>query len=121
MNSKHNWPAWRIALTVLNLIALVLSGVLSWHYLQGGPIAGCNGENSCEQVLGSQWSLVAGTVPVSALALGVYLAMFVTSFFIGHATETSLRRFAWSAMLIIAGAIGGSAIWFIIVQKWIIK
>ncbi len=59
-----------------------------------------------------------GVLPVSGLAVGVYLAMLVAGFFIGQATELSIRRLAWSAMLVLVGSIAGSAIWFIIVQKW---
>jgi hypothetical protein len=60
-------------------------------------------------------------IPVCGLALGVYFALLVASLFIGSATETPVRRMAWSAMLILAGAIAGGAIWFTILQKWIIR
>lgn len=46
--------------------------------------------------------------------------MLVSSFFIGPSTEDSVRRMAWCAMLIIVGAAAGSAVWFTILQKWII-
>ena len=94
---------------------------MSWHYLAGGTIAGCGGGSPCEQVLSSHWSTIAGILPVSGLATGVYLAMLVAGLFIGPATEESLRRLAWSMMLILAGSIAGSAIWFTILQKWIIR
>jgi uncharacterized membrane protein len=64
--------------------------------------------------------MIAGTLPVSGLAMGVYLAMLVAGIFIGPATEAPVRRLAWSVMLILAGSVAGSAIWFTIVQKWII-
>ena len=93
---------------------------MSWHYLKGGSMIGCGGGSPCEQVLNSQWSTIAGILPVSGLAVGVYLALLVTNFFIGPATEASIRRLAWSVMLIIAGSVAGSAIWFTILQKWVI-
>lgn len=104
----------------LNVIALVLSAILSWHYLKGGSMFGCDGASLCEQVLSSRWSVIAGRVPVSGLAMGVYLAMLIACLHIGPAMEGSLRRLAWAVLLILAGAIVGMAIWFTVVQKWMI-
>jgi uncharacterized membrane protein len=115
----HSWPLWRWILTGLNILALVLSVLMSWHYLKGGPMIGCDGGSACEQVLNSQWSNI-GIFPISGLAVGVYLALLVSGLFIGWETELSLRRLAWKVMLILAGAVTGSAIWFTIVQKWFI-
>jgi hypothetical protein len=63
---------------------------------------------------------VAGVLPVSGLAAGTYLAMLVASFFIGPATAAPDQRLAWGAMLVLVGAAAGSAVWFTIVQKWVI-
>ena len=93
---------------------------MGWHYLAGGSVIGCGGGSSCEQVLSSRWSTIGGVLPVSGLAAGAYLAMLAASLFIGPATETPVRRLAWSAMLVIVGAAAGSAVWFIILQKWVI-
>jgi thiol-disulfide isomerase/thioredoxin len=46
--------------------------------------------------------------------------MLVAGFFIGPTTEVSVRRLAWRAMLILAGSVTGSAVWFTYVQKWVI-
>ena len=116
----HSWPWWRWILTGFNMLALVLSAVMSWHHLAGGSMIGCGGGSPCEQVLSSHWSMIAGILPVSGLAMGVYLAMLVAGIFIGPATEAPIRRLAWSVLLILAGSVAGSAIWFTIVQKWII-
>lgn len=107
-------------MVVLNALALVLSAIMSWHYLAGGPMIGCGGGSPCEQVLSSRWSAIAGIIPVSGLAAGVYLAMLVANLFIGRSSEAPLRNLAWSVMLILAGSIAGSAIWFTILQKWVI-
>jgi uncharacterized membrane protein/protein-disulfide isomerase len=107
-------------LTGLSLLGLGLSCRLSWHYLTGGPVIGCGGGDACDQVLNSRWSSVAGVLPVSGLAAGVYLTLLVAGFFIGPTGEASVRRLAWRAMLLLAGAAAGSGVWFIIVQKWII-
>ena len=117
---QKSWPWWRWILTGLNTLALVMSAILSWHYLEGGSMIGCRGGSPCDQVIHSQWSMVAGVLPVSGLAVGTYLALFIASLFIGPATEASIRRLAWSVMLILVGSVAGSAIWFTIVQRWII-
>jgi hypothetical protein len=46
--------------------------------------------------------------------------MLIANLFIGPATEVPIRRLAWSAMLVLVGSVAGSAIWFTILQKWII-
>jgi uncharacterized membrane protein len=117
---QHSWPWWRGVLTGLNILAFVLSAILSWHYLEGESIIGCVAGSQCDNVLNSQWSAIAGVLPVSGLAMGVYLAMFAASFFISTTTEASVRRLAWSIMVLMAGSIAGSAIWFTVIQKWIV-
>jgi uncharacterized membrane protein len=114
------WPWWRWIMTGLNMLALVLSAIMSWHFLVGGLMVGCGGGSPCEKVLNSQWSTIAGILPISGLAFGVYLAILAASLFIGPSSEAPIRRLAWSVMLILAGSIAGSAIWFTILQKWII-
>ena len=117
---KRNMPWWHLIIIVLIVVALILSAVMSWHYLMGGSMVGCTGGSPCDLVLNSQWSTIAGILPISGLAVGIYMALLTASFFIGSSTESTIRELAWKAMLIIAGAIAGSAIWFTIVQKWII-
>ena len=120
---KHfqgSWPWWRCILTGLNIVALFISLILSWHYLERGSLVGCSGGSPCEQVLNSRWSTIAGILPVSGLATGVYLAILVAGFFIGPATESPIRHLAWSAMLILVGSVAGSAIWFSFIQEQII-
>jgi uncharacterized membrane protein len=117
---QRSWPWWRRILTLLNIGALGLSVILSLHFLKGGPMVGCGGGSPCEHVLHSQWSMIAGILPVSGLAVGVYLAMLVAGFFIVPPTEAPIRRQAWGVMLILAGSVAGSAIWFTIIQKWVI-
>ena len=117
---QRAWPWWRLIMTGLICLALVLSAVMSWHYLAGGSMIGCGGGSPCEQVLSSHWSAIAGILPVSGLAMGAYLAMLVASLFIGPGTEAQIRRLAWGIILILTGSVAGSAIWFTIIQKWVI-
>jgi uncharacterized membrane protein len=118
--SARSWPWWRWVLTGLSVLALALSAYLSWHYLRGTSVIGCGGGNACDQVLGSRWSSIGGRLPISGLAAGAYLAIVVASFFIGPRTAAPDRRLAWGALLLLTGAAAGSAVWFTIVQKWIL-
>lgn len=117
---QRSWPLWRWLMTGLNVIALLLSIIMSWHYLKGGSMIGCGTGSPCEQVLVSKWSTIAGILPVSGLAVGVYLTMLVCGYFIHSDTEAPIRSIAWSVMLLLAGSVAGSVIWFTILQKWII-
>ena len=102
--------------TGLNLLTLVLSAILSWHYIKGGSMVGCGGGSPCDMVLSSRWSTIAGVLPVSGLAMGVYLAMLVAGLFVGPTTEPPIRRLAWRVLLVLAGSVAGSALWFIFIQ-----
>jgi len=104
----------------LLVLGLALSCYLGWHYVMGGVVIGCGGGSPCEEVLSSRWSAIGGVVPVSGLAAGAYLAMLVASFCLGPETEAAVRQLAWRAILVLSGAAAGSAVWFIIVQKWYI-
>jgi len=46
--------------------------------------------------------------------------MLIASLFIGPGTEPQVRQLAWGAMLVLVGTAGGSAVWFTILQKWVI-
>src|SRR5471032_1402921 len=117
---RPSWPWWRWVLTGLSVLGLALSAYLGWHYVVGGSVIGCGGGSPCDQVLNSRWSTIGGVLPVSGLAAGAYLAMLVALFFVGPVTEAPVRRLAWRAMLVLVGAAAGSAVWFTIVQKWVI-
>lgn len=107
-------------MTGLSALGLALSAYLGWHYVMGGTVLGCNGGSSCDQVLGSKWSAIGGVVPVSGLAAGAYLAIFLASFNLGPDSEASVRQLAWRAILVLVAAAAGCAVWFTIVQKWFI-
>ncbi len=118
---RRSWPWWRWVLTGLSALALGLSGYLGWHYLVGGSVIGCGGGSPCDQVLNSRWSTIGGVLPVSGLAAGAYLAILAASLYIGPATAAPVRRLAWRAILILLGAAAGSAVWFTILQEWVIE
>lgn len=98
--------------------ALVLSGYLGWHSIVGRAVVGCGGGSPCDQVLNSRWSVFAGDLPVSGLAAGGYLAMLIALCFLGPTAPVPVRRLAWQAVLVLAGAAAGSAVWFTGLQAW---
>ncbi|HOK96566.1 MAG TPA: vitamin K epoxide reductase family protein [Anaerohalosphaeraceae bacterium] len=114
------WPWWRWILTGMSALGLALSLYLSWHDIADAPMIGCSGGSSCDRVLSSRWSSIAGLVPVSGLAAGAYGALLTAVFFIGTAAEKPIRHLAWAVLLVIAGAAAGCAVWFTILQKWVI-
>lgn len=114
------WPAWRIAIACLSSLALILSVMLSWHFLKGGAMIGCDGGSPCQQVLNSKWSVIAGVLPISGLAAGIYLALLFAVFFSVPGEDLQVRKLAWRSMIVLSGAIIGSALWFTILQKWFI-
>lgn len=97
-----------------------MSTILSWHFMTGEKMPGCGGGSSCDSVLNSKWSMIAGILPVSGLAVGVYLAMLFAVFFIGSDTEEEIRNLAWKVILVLVGSVAGGAIWFIVLLKWFI-
>ncbi len=119
--SREGRPWWNWATTSVSALALALSTYLGWHSLRGGHVIGCDGGRPCDQVLSSRWSTIGGVLPVSGLAAGVYLAMLIASLSVGPSGVLAVRQLAWRAMLLLAGAIAGSAVWFIIVQLWLVK
>jgi uncharacterized membrane protein len=104
----------------MSAIALALCAYLSLHYLLGASVIGCAGGNSCDQLLSSRWATIGGLLPVSGLAAGTYLAILAASLFTGPAAAAPDRRLAWSAMLILVGAATGSAVWFTVIQRWVV-
>lgn len=104
-------------MALLGAMALILSTFMVRHALSGAGLMGCNAGSSCDTVLGSRWSSLFGILPVSALALGVYLAVLVCLAFL---RDRQLAPLVWKILLVLAGAISGSAVWFFILQKWML-
>ena len=118
---KRSRTVGRTALAVLGSAALLLSVLLSLHQLAGGHMPGCSGGTSCDEVLQSRWSMLAGILPVSSLAVGVYLAFLLTLYFTQAASEEPIRLLAWKILTLLSGVVVGSAVWFVLVQLILIK
>ena len=102
---------------LLGAVALVLCIVMALHSIRGTAMIGCGAGSSCDRVLSGRWSSLLGIVPVAALATGVYLALLLCLYFL---KDRELSPIIWKMLLLFGGAIVGSAIWFFILQKWVI-
>ena len=103
-------------------IVLVLSIILCLHSITGRGLTGCSQGTSCNQVLGSRWSFLFGNIPVSALATGAYLMLFSCLLLIDRpGTGPDTQRLLYHLTLFLSGAIAGSAVWFIGLQRNIIR
>lgn len=96
-------PLFGMAVIATALLALGVSGYLTWVHWHDGTVAGCG--TGCAAVAASRWSAVFAVVPVAACGALAWL------FLLGCAV---LRR--WGAALLCSGVIAGGALWFAFVQ-----
>ena len=113
-------PTALLVVRVLLTAALLLACYLLWVSVSGGGVAGCGPESSCDRVLHSRWSRWLG-LPVSALALPLYLAMLAGTWRLGPATLPAAQRTAWCWLIPSALAVAGAALWFVAVQAFVIR
>ena len=114
---------WVLVLAIASAIALASSGYLTYVALTSSKIAGCGGGRlfNCGHVISSRWSLWFG-IPVSLLAVGLYLGL-VISMLVGASQKfsSSVRHVGWAITSILAIAAGLSAIWFISLQVFVLN
>lgn len=113
---------WQWVTALLSVVALVLCCIMTAHGIGAAGLIGCVAGSSCDAVLGSRWSMLAGVVPVSGLAVGVWLAMLVclSCSVLLREKDAETAELAGKLMVLLAGIILGSAVWFISVQVFII-
>ena len=112
----------RKTMVVLTAIVLLLSVILCIHSVSGHGLIGCNQGTNCNIVLGSRWSFLFGIIPVSALAAGAYLTLLACILLTDSKwTGPQEQEFLFHAILVLSGAITGSAIWFIWLQSQMIR
>ncbi|MFP4144067.1 MAG: vitamin K epoxide reductase family protein [Phycisphaeraceae bacterium] len=114
-------PAWlRWPVRLLACVAIGFTIVLLRESLVGGvSLPGCAPGSGCDEVLSSPWSYWLG-VPVSGPALVVYASLLGASLHVGPAAGPARRRWAWWILAAAAFAAAASAVWFIIVQAWLL-
>ena len=108
-------------LLILGLLAVAfcVAAYLGWTGLQSGSVAGCGPESGCGDVLSSRWSSWLG-VPVSLLALPLYLVLIVSTLRVGKdRIENVLDVLAFIA-LTSSVMIGLAAVWFTAIQGLVI-
>jgi len=101
------------AAALLCVAASALCIVMTFHSLSGYGMVGCASGSVCDNVMNGRWSRLFGTVPVSALAAGVYLALTVCLLSARFSKDEELVRTAAGLLPVFAGAIPGSAVWFV--------
>ena len=94
-------PPW--LLRILSLAGLLICGYLGGLKITGktSSLAGCGEGSGCGTVLGSEWSQFFG-IPVSVLAMVIYIALLAASF--------RPSRSLYGALAI---CLTGAALWFI--------
>lgn len=77
-------------------------------------MVGCGVGSGCGSVTGSRWAYFLGNVPVSLPALVLYVVMLICSlFYEGKGKDAaSLDRLIQPLLLVLAGSVVGSALWF---------
>lgn len=101
---------WRWLAALLAAISAVLSIWLTVQKLNGSitTLAGCGGGSDCANVLGSEWSMVLGVIPVSVFSALLYLGVLVSIWMRGITVSWFRQLAAW--------IIVGSAVWFTVLQ-----
>lgn len=110
-------------LAIPMVIALGISGYLTYASLTASEIAGCGGGSlfDCGHVLNSKWSKFAG-FPVSGLAVVTYLGMISASVFVFNQKLSShFRTWAWTAVTGLAIAASFAAAYFIFLQVVVLQ
>ncbi len=105
-------------IATLAVLAAALSAFLLAKSLSGSSIPGCGAGSGCDTVLSSRFSRI-GPIPISLLALPIFLMMAIFS--LAASSDDPRRRAHFLqrqfALAIIAS---GAAIWFISIQAFIL-
>lgn len=115
MLSKQN--LWKWVTVLLSIVALSLSILMVRQSLTATHIIGCSAGSACDNVLNSPWSKIFGFFPVAGLAAGLYLCLIICVFCLENEDFKPLSKLF---LLIIAGSVVGSAIWFTLIQIFIL-
>ena len=113
--------AVRWLMLLLAFSACGVTGYLLQVSLKGrGLPRGCGAGSGCAEVLTSRWSAVAG-IPVSGPALILYVTMLAAACCLHPRCSPGQRRAAWGVLVLLSAAAVTGAIWFIILQVFVIR
>lgn len=116
--TKDRTLMFKWVMVLLSIIALILSGFLCFHTMTGRGLIGCAAGTNCDQVLGSRWSVLFGIIPTSGLAFCLYIVLTLCLIFSDKMKDDpAFGSFLWKLTMVSSGAIVGSAIWFIWLQR----
>ena len=117
-------PTFSTLLTVslLALVAMAVSGYLSWlAILEGQSALGCGGGTfDCDEVLGSRWSVWLG-MPVSVLGMLTYAAILFSTLALFFAQSGSLRDVARLTVTIASTTAVGAGLWVMALQVFAVQ
>lgn len=117
-----SFAPWMGVLAMCCIVAIGISGYLTWASLTSSKIAGCGSGNvfDCSHVTNSKWSTFVG-IPVSALAIVSYLSLSASLVFAVFQTSSVVKRFAWTAVLTFSLSAGLAAVWFTGLQVFVLQ
>jgi len=111
----------RLSLGFFSLLGCVVAAyLLSVSLAHRNLPAGCGQGSGCDEVLNSRWAQVFG-VPVSGPALAVYGVLLLTVLSMGFRSSPVQNMRKWSALILLAVVLAGSAIWFVGLQLLVVR
>lgn len=113
---------WIWVLALCCVVAIGISGYLTWTSLTSSKIAGCGSGSvfDCSHVTNSKWSLWMG-LPVSALAIASYVSLGTALAFAVFSTSAWVKRLSWTAVATFSISAGLAALWFIGLQHFVLE
>lgn len=110
-----------MAMLLVAITGLAISGYLSWVSLTSSKIAGCGGALfDCNHVMGTKWSTILG-VPVAIPAALLYLAMTTALIFKLISNRHSMQVYSDTFMVVAAITTASAAAWFIFLQLFVVQ
>jgi uncharacterized membrane protein len=111
----------RLSLGLFSLLGCVVAAyLLSVSLAHRSLPSGCGRGSGCDEVLNSRWAQIFG-IPVSGPALAVYGALLLTVVLMGFGNSLVKKRREWSALILLAVVLAGSAIWFVGLQLVVVR
>lgn len=111
----------RKTMVALAAIVLLLSVILCIHSVSGHGLIGCSQGTNCNAVLSSKWSFLFRIIPVSALASGVWIVFLICLTLHSRINDIEIQHLLNRILLVLSGAVTGSAVWFIWLQSHMIQ